>query len=361
MPRVTVAICTYNRAHYLAESLQSVTEQTYKDIDIVVFDNASTDNTESVVRSFSDPRIKYIKNEKNIGGIRNMNKALEYCKTEFLVIFHDDDIMLLHMIETEVEAMDEQPDAAIVAQVYSSIIIDSNGRISSSNKHQQSGIITYNKNDYINESITQNKGCILTCPSVMFRNSYVQKFNLKFDENCGPAADWLMWLRINTLDCKIVGIFKPIMKYRIHGYNDSVGACQDYRFRDSYLYIYNFLKTTAFADKLNGFKESVISTSAMKLGYGFLTDPPKFTQDPNQIFLTINGLESMFETKLSSYRRVVTGILSPVVVAIGQKKAPISYYFILRRVLQQTLNATPSFIRELEWALKYFVYFKYLR
>lgn len=176
MPRVTVAICTYNRAHYLAESLQSVIDQTYKDIAIIVYDNASTDNTEAVVRSFSDPRVDYIKNEKNISGVGNLNKALSCCKTEFLVIFHDDDIMLPHMIETEVAAMDKYPNTAICGQMYSSLTIDSNSKILTRNIPRKKKYLVYEQYDFINECLKCGHD-FLTCPSVMFNMSFIKKNN----------------------------------------------------------------------------------------------------------------------------------------------------------------------------------------
>ena len=66
-PKVTIAIPTYNRAQLLKISMQSVLDQDYPDFRILVLDNASSDNTEEVVRSFSDTRITYHRNKKNVG------------------------------------------------------------------------------------------------------------------------------------------------------------------------------------------------------------------------------------------------------------------------------------------------------
>lgn len=76
MPEVTIAIPTYNRASLLKEAIQSVLNQTYKDFELLICDNTSTDNTEGVVSTFSDPRIKYHKNKNNIGMMNNWNKCV---------------------------------------------------------------------------------------------------------------------------------------------------------------------------------------------------------------------------------------------------------------------------------------------
>ena len=74
---VTIAIPTYNRAdNYLKQALSSALVQTYRNIEIIVSDNCSTDNTESVVKNFKDSRIRYFKQKKNIGPYKNFNFLL---------------------------------------------------------------------------------------------------------------------------------------------------------------------------------------------------------------------------------------------------------------------------------------------
>ena len=77
MSSLEVFILTYNRAGYLKESIESVLNSTFRDFTLTVVDNCSTDNTEEVVRSFDDPRLKYVKHPENIGGINNINSAIK--------------------------------------------------------------------------------------------------------------------------------------------------------------------------------------------------------------------------------------------------------------------------------------------
>lgn len=93
--RVSIIIPTYNRAVYLEAAISSALAQDYKDLEVLVSDNASTDNTELVVKAFGyDPRVKYFKNSENIGMVRNWHKAVfEYANGDWFLILSDDDIL----------------------------------------------------------------------------------------------------------------------------------------------------------------------------------------------------------------------------------------------------------------------------
>jgi len=93
---VTIVISTYNRASTLPKAIKSALNQTYKDIEILVVDDASTDNTEEVVKSFNDSRIRYIKHNTNIGIAPTWKKAfLEYARGDFITVLNDDDRFIL--------------------------------------------------------------------------------------------------------------------------------------------------------------------------------------------------------------------------------------------------------------------------
>lgn len=95
-PKVSVLIPTYNRAKYLEECLNSVLMQDYTNLEIIISDNASTDNTPEVVRKYlSDKRLRYYRNEVNVGIIPNWKKLLyEYASGEYGKLICDDDYLL---------------------------------------------------------------------------------------------------------------------------------------------------------------------------------------------------------------------------------------------------------------------------
>lgn len=93
-PKVSVCLLTYNRAKYLKQAIQSVLDQEFTDFELIIADNASTDETERVVRGFSDERLIYHRHPTNIGGIRNWNYAVRQARGKYVTVFHDDDLLL---------------------------------------------------------------------------------------------------------------------------------------------------------------------------------------------------------------------------------------------------------------------------
>ncbi len=110
-PTVTIAIPTYNRAGLLRSSLTSVLDQDHPSFRVMVLDNASSDDTETVVRSFADSRIHYVRNDSNIGLFCNWNRALELNTSPYLTILQDDDELLPGFLSASAQALDAHPAA----------------------------------------------------------------------------------------------------------------------------------------------------------------------------------------------------------------------------------------------------------
>ena len=115
-PSVTVIIPTYNRAHLLGRSIKSVLGQTYRDIELIVVDDCSTDNTEEVIRSFSDERLRSIRLNKNSGSPAvPTNKGIEAARGEYIAIQDSDDEWLPGKLEKQMNVFKKvSPEVAIV-------------------------------------------------------------------------------------------------------------------------------------------------------------------------------------------------------------------------------------------------------
>jgi glycosyltransferase involved in cell wall biosynthesis len=106
-PLVSIGIPTYNRARFLKDSLRSALSQTYSNIEVVVVDNASSDDTKDVVESFGDSRVKYFRNEKNIGGPANFKRCLDLSDGEYFSWLQDDDVVFNKYVENALEVLDQ--------------------------------------------------------------------------------------------------------------------------------------------------------------------------------------------------------------------------------------------------------------
>ncbi len=112
-PRVTVLMPVYNCEHHVARSIKSILRQTFSDFEFLIIDDGSTDSTDEVILSFSDKRINYIHNERNIGVANTLNRGLKMAKGEYIVRMDSDDISRPMRIERQVKFMDSNPSIGI--------------------------------------------------------------------------------------------------------------------------------------------------------------------------------------------------------------------------------------------------------
>lgn len=106
LPLVTIGIPTYNRAAgYLRNAIERSLGQSYENIEVVVSDNCSTDNTTEVVQSFNDSRLHYFRQQTNIGPNKNFNFCLHQAKGDYFLLFHDDDVIDKDFVESCISAL----------------------------------------------------------------------------------------------------------------------------------------------------------------------------------------------------------------------------------------------------------------
>ena len=140
-PLVTIGIPTYNRADsYLKKAVQSAMSQTYQNIEIIVSDNCSADNTQAFISSFSDPRLRYFRHNKNIGANNNFNYCLEQAKGDYFLLFQDDDLIDCDFVDVCMKAANYDTDIGIIRT--GTRKIDSKGKILSESPNMAAGLST---------------------------------------------------------------------------------------------------------------------------------------------------------------------------------------------------------------------------
>jgi glycosyltransferase involved in cell wall biosynthesis len=114
-PRVSVGLAVYNGENYIRDSIDSILNQTFTDFELIICDNASTDRTDEICREYAarDERVRYYRNERNIGGIMNQNRVLELSRGEFFKLAAHDDICAPEFLDQCVAALDANPDAVL--------------------------------------------------------------------------------------------------------------------------------------------------------------------------------------------------------------------------------------------------------
>lgn len=185
-PTVSVIIPTYNRAHVLGRSIQSVLNQTYQDFELIVVDDGSSDNTEEVVRNFNDIRIKYIRHDKNRGLSAARNTGIKAARGQYIALNDDDDEWLPHHLEKSVSAFRKA--SPQIGVVYSGYLNREGGRETYVSAPKTARIET-------NVHASLLRGNFVGVGTAVMRRECFAKAGL-FDECCPSAEDWEFWLRV---------------------------------------------------------------------------------------------------------------------------------------------------------------------
>ncbi len=112
--RVTVLIPVRNRERYVAAAIESALAQTLRDLEVLVVDDASSDGSRDVVRSFGDPRVRLVENETHLGIPGTRNRGVDLARGEYLAFLDSDDQALPERLEKQARFLDEHPDHAAV-------------------------------------------------------------------------------------------------------------------------------------------------------------------------------------------------------------------------------------------------------
>src|SRR5688500_2301178 len=110
-PKVSFVVPCYKLAHLLPECLDSILGQTFPDLEILVMDDCSPDNTREVALAYSDPRVRYIRNDPNLGHLKNYNKGISLSKGDYIwLISADDYLRRNYVLASYVAAMEANPE-----------------------------------------------------------------------------------------------------------------------------------------------------------------------------------------------------------------------------------------------------------
>ena len=133
-PKISVIMPTYNSESFLRESIDSILNQTFKDFELIVIDDCSTDSSLKIIKEYKrkDNRIFFLKNDKNLGHNKTRNKGLKIAKGKYIAILDSDDISLEKRLEIQYAYLEKNPHIFLVGS--SAIYIDENGKEQSNTK-----------------------------------------------------------------------------------------------------------------------------------------------------------------------------------------------------------------------------------
>ena len=208
-PLVSIVIPSYNHAKYIENSVLSIINQTYKNIELIVIDDASSDNSVEILKHLQKKyKFNLIIREKNSGLLKNLNYTLDIVQGEYLCMLGSDDMFYKDKIEKQVKCFLNNNNIAIC---YGNVTyIDTNGKIIKNGKTKH-----FRKGYVFNKIIFKN---FIPLPTIMFKTQIIKEFN-GFDERYF-LEDYPLLLKI-TKKYPIDFIKDPVTYYRLHSENVS--------------------------------------------------------------------------------------------------------------------------------------------
>ncbi len=207
-PLVTVAISSYNHENYIHESLKSIFNQTYQNIELIVFDDGSTDDTPQIIENLASEHSFFFKKNSNLGLPQSLNKILSIAKGKYITGLASDDIAMLDKIEKQVALMESDDSISLCGG--NILKIDQFGTTSSKQK-----IYPYHSLNF--EEIFLNKAPRIPAPTLFFRTSTLKELGGYSQK--AEIEDLYMLLKVSELNHKIIFMNDVLAYYRVHPTN----------------------------------------------------------------------------------------------------------------------------------------------
>lgn len=210
MPKVSIIMPVYNAEKYIESAIESVIQQTYSDIELILVDDCGNDRSIEIASKIIDKRIKIIRNDTNMGIAQSRNIGLRYATGQYIALMDDDDLCPRDRVWKQKEFLDSNKQIDVVGGRYE-IINEGNKRIKlmpeplNNPKYIKSYMMFYNP---------------MANGSAMFRSDFIYKNQIQYQENCFGMEDYRFWI-----DCSLKGtvtnLSDVLLSWRTTSFNET--------------------------------------------------------------------------------------------------------------------------------------------
>lgn len=205
-PAVSVILPAYNAERFLKDSIDSILNQTFKDFELIILNDGSTDRTEDIILSYSDPRIRYVKNEQNLKLIKTLNKGIDLARGKYIARMDADDISLPTRFEKQVKYLETHDDIEMVGAL--AYMMKEDGTVTHVSRHY----VTFHPDACQFASMFE---CQFVHPVCMLRAGILKKLRYSESEKAMHSEDRELWSRMYLEGCRMSNIQEPLLKYRV--------------------------------------------------------------------------------------------------------------------------------------------------
>jgi len=204
-PLISVILPVFNAAPYVAEAIQSILAQTCENFELLIVDDASDDESGSIIRLFSDSRIVRLDNEVNRGLSFSLNRGMRHARGVFLARMDADDISLPDRFARQVDYLQKHPDVAVCGS-WMETFGDGGETVWKVPEHHDA---------IVSRLVFESALCH---PTVMVRRSLLVDAGLEYSEEYRLAQDFELWSRCFR-SLRFANIQEVLLRYRLHGHN----------------------------------------------------------------------------------------------------------------------------------------------
>lgn len=207
-PTVTVMIPIYNGERFIEQTVRSVLDQTYQDLEVICVIDGTKDASRDILARIADPRLLVLEKE-NRGAVYRRNEGMRLARGRYLWFLDHDDVLMPTCIEAAVTKLEREGCAAVAVNGH---LIDGSGR-------KLRRLYRVNKPDFHLRKLAR-RNQLFTTSQVLIRKDVLEQLG-GFQEEAGSAVDWDLWIRLRQRGERILFLNRYLMGYRMHGDNDS--------------------------------------------------------------------------------------------------------------------------------------------
>lgn len=205
-PAVSVILPVHNAGPYLHRAIASILEQSFRELELIVIDDGSTDGSGAVIASFTDPRIRAFV-QPNQGIVATLNRGIELARGRYIARMDADDESLPDRLAMQVAMLDADPGIAVAATFVD--LIDPEGRPAGQWASDRAA-----PDEASIRALLPRTNCIAH-PSVMIRRSALGR--MRYEPKQQGMEDWDLWLRMAARGLRIAKLPEALVRYRVHG------------------------------------------------------------------------------------------------------------------------------------------------
>jgi glycosyltransferase involved in cell wall biosynthesis len=204
VPKISIILPVYNAGRYLPGALGSVYAQTFKDWEMILVDDASTDDSAKILAAQDDPRLVVLRNDTNLGLTRSLLRALEVARGQFVARLDADDAAEPERLSRQVHYLQEHPHVGILGSAYT--VVDEGGKVIGERLMPETPVEV---------RWASMLHCPFGHPTVMFRRTLLEEHGMTYDPAWEPGEDYDLWARLLAV-VDGVNLPEPLVRYRSH-------------------------------------------------------------------------------------------------------------------------------------------------